>query len=296
MNISPWVPCLTCRAPINVESSYVKKHFKNEDIICSHCGAKVNWWRTLKKGISDNFMFNQAFSAIEAKTNIIDISLEPNTRLTIKLPEYGIPSDAKILYINYTPNGGGLFPLEIHGNVPHRRILGDEISLYPIPISHQEPATSTKVHVMITWIKHSSNEESLVNITDAFEAYSTNQLNESVVPANVAVESALSKLLSTYISSMTSKKRTEDFLTNAATYSSQLNVVLPLIVNMKGLTKLPDDVRGLLNKLRGLRNQIAHTGNIEDDLSKSDFADILCAALFGLKYISLIESELEIQA
>ncbi len=296
MNIAPWVPCEKCGAPIVVESIYIEKYFKSEPISCTKCNSEIDWWTTIQHAIKENFMLNQAFSTLEAKTNLIDLHLEPNTRTRIKLTENGIPSDARILYINYTPQGGGLFPIEIHGNVPHRRILGGEIWIYPIPISNDDSVSTTKVSVMITWVKHSADENSLVNITDAFESYSTDQYQDSIVPANVAVESALSKLLSTYISEMVSKKRTEDFLANAATYSSQLNIVLPLIVKLKELPVLPDSIRGLLNKLRDLRNQIAHSGNVESELTKTDTADVLCAALFGLRYISLIEAELKANA
>ncbi len=292
MNIAPWIPCKKCNAPINVESTYMERHFRGESNSCPTCHSEIDWWVTIQRSIRENFMITQAFSTLEAKTNLINLHLEPNTRTRIKLSENGIPFNARVLYINYTPQSGGLLPIEIHGNVPHRRILGDEILIYPIPISDKDSLSTTKVSVMITWINPSSNENSLVNIVDAFESYSIEQYQDSIVPANVAVESALSKLLTKYISEIVSKERTESFLENAATYSSQLNVVLPLIIKLKGLPILPDNIRGLLNKLRKLRNQIAHEGSTEKELTKTDTADFLCAALFGLKYISIIENEL----
>lgn len=296
MNIAPWVPCTKCSDFIVIESIYIEKYFKGESISCAKCNSEIDWWATIQHAIRDNFMLNQAFQTLEAKTKLINLHLEPNTRTRIKLSENGIPADARVLYINYTPQDGGLFPIEIHGNVPHRRRTDDEIWIYPMPGAGVHSVSTTKVSVMITWIKHSSDENSLVNITDAFESYSSDRYQDSIVPANVAVESALSKLLSTYISEIVSKEKTEDFLINTATYSSQLNVVLPLIVKHKELPILPDNIRGLLNRLRGLRNQIAHKGNTENELTKNDTADVLCAALFGLKYISLIEAELSANA
>ncbi len=291
MNIAPWVPCTNCSAPIMVESVYIEKYFKAEPISCPNCKSEIDWWVTIQQSIREKKL-NLAFSILEAKTNLINLQLVPEQRTRVKLSENGIPPDARVLYMNYTPQEGGLFPIEIHGNVPHRRIIGDEIWVYPIPISNNNSVSTTKVSVMITWVKHSLNEISLLNITDAFEAYSINQYQDSIIPANVAVESALSKLLSKYISDIVSKKGTDNFLKNTATYSSQLNIVLPLIVATKGLTLLPDNIRGLLNRLRDLRNQIAHEGNTKNELTKTDTADILCAALFGLKYIALIGAEL----
>jgi hypothetical protein len=296
MNIAPSVPCRSCSDFTVIQSIYIEKYFKKESISCTKCNSEMDWWVTIQNAIRENFMLNQAFQTLGAETNLFNIHLEPNTRTRIKLSENGIPANARVLYINYTPQGGGLFPIEIHGNVPHRRITSDEIWIYPMPGLGDHSGSTTKVSVMITWIEHSSDENSLVNLTDAFESYSTGQYQDSIVPANVAVESALSKLLSTYISGIVSKENTEDFLVNAATYSSQLNVVLPLIVKHKELPILPDNIRGLLNKLRGLRNQIAHKGNTKNELTKTDTADVLCAALFGLKYILLIEAKLSANA
>lgn len=293
MNIAPWIPCTKCNAPIIVESNQIDNYFNNTPVICASCNTKLDWWQTTQKAIRENFMLNQAFSVIGANSKIIEVVLKPDSRTCIKLLDHGIPSNARVLYVNYTPQGGGLFPLEIHGNVPHRRILGEEIWLYPAVMNKEEATSETKVSVMITWVAHNEDEIELLSITDAFNAYSNNQFLDSIVPANVAVESALSKLLSNYIGRVVAKQRAEDFLTDAATYSSQLNVVLPLIVSMKELPTIPDSIRGLLNKLRGYRNQIAHNGTTKKELTKEDTADVLCAALFGLRYISLIEARLD---
>jgi hypothetical protein len=116
---------------------------------------------------------------------------------------------------------------------PLRRIFGEEIWLYPAVMNKEEATSETKVSVMITWVAHNEDEIELLSITDAFDAYSNNQFLDSIVPANVAVESALSKLLSNYIGQVVAKQQAKDFLTDAATYSSQLNVVLRLIVSLK---------------------------------------------------------------
>jgi hypothetical protein len=100
-------------------------------------------------------------------------------------------------------------------------------------MNKEEATSETKVLVMITWVAHNEDEIELLSITDAFDAYSNNQFLDSIVPANVAVESALSKLLSHYIGQVVAKQQAKDFLTDAGTYSSQLNVVLRLIVSLK---------------------------------------------------------------
>ena len=63
------------------------------------------------------------------------------------------------------------------------------------------------------------------------------------------------------------------------------------MASLAGLTKIPDDIRGQLNRLRDFRNQIAHHGTTDSPLQKEDTAEVLCAALFGFRYIRLIEAE-----
>lgn len=292
MNVTSSIPCEKCGVLQIVDNSLFERYFKKDPISCAGCKLNIDWWATVQNAIRKNFMQFEAFSTLGANSKLIKIILKPNQRTSIKLSEHGISNDARILYINYTPQGGRLFPLEIHGNVPRRRILGDEIRLYPMPLGKTDEVGETEVGVMIVWVEHSLEEESLVNITNAFDSYSTGYYQDAVVPANVSVESSLAKLMTAFISKFVGKERVENFLTDAATYNSQLNVVLPLIVNLKDLTSMPDNIRGLLNKLRGLRNQIAHLGKTKEELSQNDLADLLSAALFGLRYIALIDHEL----
>ena len=295
MNISPWIPCCNCNAPVIVEKAYTENYFNNEPFKCKKCGFNIDWWKIVNRAIRENFMLNQAFSVLEAKTNIIEVILRPNTQECINLIDNGIPKASRILYVNYTPqNSGGLFPLEIHGNVPHRRLLTDKIWLYPANLSKKQEVTDTKVSVLITWIEHTVYDKDFINLVDAFEAYSNDRLIESIIPANVAVESALAKLLSTIISKYVSGKKTKEFLSNNATYSSQLNVLLPLIINLNNLPILSDNIKGQLNKLRKYRNELAHDGKIENQLSKDDVADLLSTALFGFKYILFIKNKINI--
>ena len=113
-----------------------------------------------------------------------------------------------------------------------------------------------------------------------------------IVPANVAVESAMSRLLTSYLERFVSKKRVEEFLENAATYGHQLNVVLPVIASLTSLPLIPDHVRGALNKLRELRNDLAHSGAPKQQLDHATSAELLCGALFGFHYVRHVQQEL----
>lgn len=167
--------------------------------------------------------------------------------------------------------------------------MGNKIWLYPSLLRNEEPVT-TKVAILVTWIDHSVDEQALISITDAFDAYTQKRYQDAIIPANVAVESALSVALNYFLSSKLGKQRVEDFLTNAATYSHQLNIMLPLISGLLAFPSLPNEIRGQLNRLRDYRNQMSHKGLTENVINKDDMAVMLCAAVFGLQYVLHIQS------
>ena len=55
---------------------------------------------------------------------------------------------------------------------------------------------------------------------------------------------------------------------------------------------MSDNIRGLLNRLRKLRNKLVHEGIIEKQLEKNEVAEMMTAALFGFRYLELLEPEL----
>jgi len=161
-----------------------------------------------------------------------------------------------------------------------------------MPIGDSPPA-SNEVSVMATWLPSSENDSSWLSLVTAFEAYVAQKYDTSIVPANVAVESALLRFMSDYlVTKGIAKKRLDDFLTNAATYSHQINVLLPLLTSLTEMPVLPDQIRGALNRLRRLRNQIAHHGETDHPLTKEIAAESLTAALFGLRYVQILETDM----
>lgn len=291
LDIAPWVRCLSCGAPIQIDDKNFESFFEGCDIQCPSCVQHVDWWKTALREISENFMLNQAFSLVSARSTIFPILLRPNQTASYKLTNFGIPPDAKVLYVNYTPQGN-LFPAELHGNVPTAKTSRQEVYLWPVPPRNGDTPEDTKLNIFVTWVPHSQLDDSWKNMIASFEAYVANDYPSCVVPANVAVESSLSITLSSYLPGFVGKDRTKSFLKDAATYSHQLNVILPLLAGLLNLPSLPEHVRGFLNSLRGLRNDIVHLGATEKPLSKEQCAELLCAALFGFQYVLLLRKKL----
>jgi hypothetical protein len=103
--------------------------------------------------------------------------------------------------------------------------------------------------------------------------------------------SSLNVFLFGYLGRYAAGESVKHFLDDAATYSHQLNVVLPLVAALGGAPRLPDHIRGLLNRLRRLRNQIVH-GKLKTPLSQAEIAELLCSALFAFRYVDLVQSRL----
>lgn len=141
----------------------------------------------------------------------------------------------------------------------------------------------------------SPDDPSATNLVEAFAAYARNCYKDAVIPANVAVETAFARVLNSYLSLFAGKKRVEDFLENNATYSSQLNVMLPVLAKLNDCPVMPENVRGSLNKLRRFRNDLAHDGHIEQHLSKDVMAELLAAATLGTAYIRFFEQSVHNQ-
>jgi hypothetical protein len=274
---------------VQIDDTCFERYFQRVDIRCPSCTTALDWWQTARTEVSENFMQNQAFAIVSARSTIFRLVLQPNERASYRLTDFGIPADAKILYVNYTPSGT-LFPVELQGNVATAKTSRQTVTLWPVPL--REPPGPTDVNVFVTWIAHSQLDESWKSIISAFEAYVGEDYTSCVVPANVAVESALSITLNSYLPQYVGKERTASFLKDAATYSYQLNVVLPMLVGLLGLPALPEHIRGSLNGLRGIRNDLAHLGTTDSTLDRERCADLLCAALFGFHYVLLIRKKL----
>lgn len=173
------------------------------------------------------------------------------------------------------------------GNQPNRHIIPPALTLYPMPYREEE-ASETVILASVTWVPRSPGDEAWRNLIDAFHAYAGRRYEAAIVPANVAVESRLSQLLGTFLGRVAGKDRVEAFLETGATYSYQLNVVLPALLSFTKAPQLPAHIRGSLNRLRDLRNDLAHEGHLESPLERDDVARLLCAALFGFHYLNLV--------
>lgn len=292
-------PCPNCNDhSIIIKEEYFLKYFKKEEIICEKCNTPINWWKFLLDIVQTNLFSFGVLGSIGAKYSFKQIELHPNTKFKFDFGELGIPETAKILDVNYSPLGGNLFPIEMHGNRPIRFTFPHKITLIPTAFRDGEETTKTKVSIFVTWIENSEDDISWINLSKAFEYYARNPLSEkdfedTIIPANVAVESKLSMLLNNYLTKFIGGNKVEEFLSNAATYSHQLNILIPLLIKEKKLYSIESEIIGNLNRLRKLRNEFAHNGKLLSSVNKEEVGGLLCSALFGFYYLRLIEEQMK---
>lgn len=226
-----------------------------------------------------------------AQTTVLVFELLPGSVYHLDLTAHGVPKDARLAYINYTPQGPGLFPVEIHGNEPLRRNSGTTRVIFPAELApSSDPRGPTKVAAMVAWMPPGESSVAWKSLVAAFESYSQGDFTSMVIPANSAVEVELSTLLRRVLESTCGKDRVSDFLKSAATYSYQLNILLPVFAKWLGMPPMPDALRGRLNELRGERNAIAHGGAPEHEIDEKRAGELLCSALFGFKYVRMLAS------
>lgn len=279
-------------ASLDISDMTLAIYFSKHRMHCHGCNEELDWWSMVLSNIKSHSPF-YLFEIVGALNTTFSFDLTLHQESVINMDDLGIPKEAKILSMSYTPNGTGVFPVEIHGNNPVRHYIKRIKRIYGRPMNQGEPDAKETVEIVssITWIKYDTNDV-IGNLTEAFEAYSIGKISSSIIPANVSVESKLNGLLDKYLKQYVGIEKVELFLESAATYSHQLNVLLPLIVAKENFMEFPDNLRGHLNKLRVFRNNIAHYGKFKKAISNDEVAEMLCASAFTLGYLRLFETHL----
>lgn len=287
LDMAPWFHCLSCNATFLMPGDDGFEHYFDEPsgIPCPKCSTKIELWHVMLEAVRNNFMLTGAFMVIGANTKYFQFTLNCGEIKKLVFKDIGIPEGARVLSINYTPHGkGGCFPVELHSNTPYRGLPRECVRVYGRPLENRS-AEATRINCAITWLLAPDEDDGWSHLLDAFRAYADEDWRGAIIPANIAAEAAISK--ATFDAFVTAqvggKEKIEEFL-REATYSHQLKVVLPLIAKLHRIAPLPDEIRGLLDRLRNLRNKVAHTGKLPVPLKKEEAAELIVAATFGFHY------------
>ena len=126
-------------------------------------------------------------------------------------------------------------------------------------------------------------------LLDSFQKFNDQDYRHMAISAQSAVE------ILSYIffkkqlkASNISSARVDDFLSNRATFSSQLFTLLPLLSNTLGFEMLNDKVIDGLKLLVKYRNDMIHRGKTKIQIDKSQSIIMLMSSFFSVKYFQII--------
>jgi hypothetical protein len=288
---TPWAECPHCGTTQVPYTPSIFKYFENEHLVCGVCTKKMDWWETMRRSLHKSYMPSMIYASIGAVQTCISITLQPNQYHGVILRNEGIPEDARVLEITFSQAPGGLKPIQIirpSYSLPEG--YPRHVEVFSLPLL--EEAEETDAFMWVSWIENNINSDQRKYLVDAFEYFAESAYNLAIIPANVAVELTLNRLMNSFLSKYTSKKDVEQFLQDSATYGHQLNILLPVITSLCNLPVLSKNIKGGLNRLRKLRNDIAHRGATEIPISKDDISLCLSSAWIGYHYLEYLETRL----
>jgi hypothetical protein len=275
----------------------ISSYLRGEAFACPQCSAQIDYWSLLLESVKADVFSTSLISLIAGYSSVFSITLEKGKVARLDLSEYGIPKDAQLYRMIFTAIGDGsekaaLFPGTGYvGPLPEHTISPIQI-LWPTPGPYErEPLDRNDVNVLVTWAPHSGEDDIKQILVDALFAIGRSDLRAAIVWANVAVETAVYRLIQPTLEQIVGSKRAKNFLQDAATYSHQLNVVLPLMLHRSAAPTFPPERLGNLNRLRRLRNDLAHSAS-GVSLDRDEVLTCLCAAVLFVHYFDLIKPNL----
>lgn len=273
-------------------------YFEQGSVECGECNSKADLWQVVLARICTNpFIPSLALEQIGATRTRFTHTIEADKYHEIPLDSVGIPSDARILQVGYTPqgsaDGGVVFPIEWHGNVPQRRI-SNVLRLLGRPGVSGDGTVGTvcPVAIWVLWVHQDTKEDGWPYLLDAFDALVREEYDRVIVPAQSAVEIALMPVIRELLERHSSVDHVKGFMGDRLTFGNVINVVLPFMCAQAGVPKMPSALRGALNKLRQLRNDLVHKGERRASISKLESGEALCAAVFGFEYAKYARPQL----
>ncbi len=294
--VAPWVKCRSCGGMLVVGPAELEAYVMSREpnSTCPSCSSVVDWWVTIAATVEENFFFVHALELTGARTSVFTRNLRRDETLEINLTSEGIPDDAYIVSVNITPQGPGPFPAEIRQHYFAHERIGHSLRLHAVAPAGSRSADSCRIAFMVTWWNPSQDvgQECLF---DALHAYSVETLaerdrvnprwNRIVVPASQAMELIIGRAVS-------DASRSLSVHTKGLNFSTELNVMLPLLTRLLSVPPMPVKVVRAVDELRVLRNEIIHEGVTKQPITRQRAAQLLTGALLAWCYVAAIRDQL----
>lgn len=256
---------------------------------CESCGRNEGLWRLLFDRLrDDNPLIPGVLSLGLAVMTVFQCPIEDYVALTMDLSRHGVPADATIIDIVITPYAdsepGPLPAVQLqHLQV---RELPHCLTVHPVPWfgeGKDSPPEGAGFTVLAIWMPAALEPEQQP-LLSAAKAFVTGDYRGSIIPAQVAVELKLSKVLTDHFRQFAGKETVKNFLNDGASYGHQLRMLVPSLFQFIGAPSMPNEVAAGLQALRKKRNQVGHEHLATD---RSEAAQMLLASLFGYWYVAI---------
>ena len=279
-----WVPCSSCCAFIPYELAAFDPWFNGDGVECPECHGSIDWWSAVLTTLKDHFSFGWSIALAGATLTMFNTRLPVGESRQIDLSQIGVPDGAEVLEMNLT-SGGSATPVLLHGNDAMHPRLGTKFWLHGRK-PHQGDG-SGPLSAMVVWFAPRQDQPAQLHLVEAGREYAHDRFDAVVIPANVAAEVAIGTAVGKARPHLDGPHHVGNTLPKGATYNQQLNVLLNVAADAAGIPRLQDHIRGLLNRLRGFRNEVAHRGKCQPQ-NRELAAEHLAAAIFGVRYADLL--------
>lgn len=286
--------CLACSnlTPANHGDDVVGQMLRGCPPRCSACGAAIDVWKLLRFAMTTGSNAIAFGVPIGLQFTIVWYRLPVNGVKELDLRREGVPANAQLLRVVHRPprfQTALILDLEAldsaRGPLFEYRLLG-------LWDGHEPAEVDVQGETAVLWAPHDNDDVGRLNLVNALDAFANQRVRDAIIPANVAVERTLGRVVDDYLEWVgVSKKRRQSFLRDAATFSHQLNVLSPVIAAHLAVAPLSDEFRRHLNRLRELRNGSAH-GGIPLDATHEEVADCMAAAVVGFGYARMLGEKL----
>ena len=288
-----FVICPICGGVAGSGLRLLDDFFYGNSLTCDACKASTDAWRAYLATLNHPvpFMHDVAAIIVGYKSVFFKFELSSGETIELNLTQHGIPAGSRLIRLNFTPAGTGLFPVELHGNEALFRRGGDRIILYgrPFPQNHEHGLDTPNPHritiqVMATFAEpHGLTEQAEGALSRAFVALSQHELIDMVIPATMAVEFTCKRLINDVRSIVgSSAKRVKD--------RDLLNKAVPAISTAIGVPRLNTEICSRVVRLWGQRDAVAHTGQLHQPYPRETAAEQLAAAVFAFRYLMLLRA------
>jgi len=281
--------CPKCYYVFPPISESAPAYFAQGHVICKECNELADLWDVVLARVTAPHPTAVSLVSLGVTSTHFDRRIEAGRYLEVDLTEVGVPKDAAVLQAGYTTQGvqgeGAVFAREVHGNVPTRRIMDNVLRLTGVAGISGDGTVGTvsRVLIWVTWVPY-SEDAGWSYLVSAFDAFTYWHYDRVIVPAQSAVEISTMPIIRELLMRHASADHVKRFMGDRLTFGNVVNVILPFVAGQAGIPKLPNKVRGSLNTLRRIRNELVHEGLGGNRITAQQAGEGLCAAVFGSEY------------